>query len=306
MRAVVVGAGGLGSYVGAQLAKAGHDVTLVARGAHLDAIRADGLHVETVEGDFHVRPTGVASALDVDRADLTLLGVKAFSLDEVADQVAHLAGGGSVVVPLLNGVTACERLVAHGVPGDRLVDGIAYMTAFRTETGKVSRKATHHSLVIGSTTGAPEEALDVVDEAFASTTIDIVRSPDIEAELWAKMAVVCALSVLCGITGQSMGPIRTHPYAAELQRRAIAEILGVGRARGVAIAPDAETVVGGALDAFPYDFVPSVIYDLRGGRRTEMGELGGSIVRMANEVGIEVPLHEAATCAIQLGEPRGN
>ena len=101
MKAVVIGAGGLGSYVGALLARAGHHVTLVARGDHLSAIQRDGLHVESLDGDFDVRPEGAASALELPSADLTLVTVKAYSLDDVADQVAHLARTGSVIVPLL-------------------------------------------------------------------------------------------------------------------------------------------------------------------------------------------------------------
>lgn len=304
MRAVVVGAGGLGSYIGALLSKAGHDVDLVARGAHADAIRSSGLHVETVHGDFEVRAACVESALELGGADLTVVAVKAFSLDEVAVQVAHLAERGSVVVSVLNGVTASERLAAAGCPDDRLVDGIAYMTAFRTAPGRVVRKAAHHSLVVGSSTGAPPSALDTVSEAFDGTGVDIVVADDIQPELWRKMAVVCSLSAICALSGESMGPVRTHRFGAELQRRAIAEVTSVARARGVAMASDAEEHIGSLLDAFPADFYPSVIHDLKRGRRTEMEQLGGVIVALGREVGIEAPLHEAATLAVQLGEAR--
>ena len=300
----MIGAGGLGSYVGGLLTRAGHHVTLVARGDHLSAIRRDGLHVESFDGDFDVRPEAAASALELPSADLTILTVKAYSLDDVGDQVAHLARTGSLVVSLLNGVTACERLVEHGVPGDRLLDGIAYMTAFRTGPGRIQRRAAHHRLVVGSSTGADSAAIDVVSDAFNGTGVEIVASEDIDAELWMKMAVVCALSVLCGLTGESMGPIRTHRWAAGLQKRAIAEVTSVARARGVALSEDAEEIIGEALDAFPADFVPSVVHDLRSGRPTEMDELGGAIVRMASDAGIDAPLHEAATCAVQLAEPK--
>lgn len=305
MRVVVVGAGGLGSYVGAVLHRAGHDVVLVARGEHAEAIRREGLKVSTADGDFVVRPTCRSSALEVDGIDLALVGVKAFSLDEVAPQVAHLAGAGSVVVPLLNGVTASDRLVALGVPGDRLVDGIAYMTAFRTEPGRVVRRAAHHRLVIGSSTGADASALDRIVEAFADTNVEVVLARDILVELWQKMAVVCSLSVICGLTGASMGPIRSHRFGADIQRYAIAEITAVARASGVALAPEAEVRVGAILDAFPDDFVPSVIHDLRAGRRTEMEQLGGVIVDLGRRAGVDTPLHAAATSAIQLQERGG-
>ena len=304
MRIVVVGAGGLGSYVGALLARAGHQVTLVTRGKHLEAIRRDGLHVHTVAGDFDVHPKCAASALDLRGADLTFVTVKAYSLGDVADQVAHLARAGSIVVPLLNGVTAADRLVERGVARDRIVEGIAYMTAFRTEPGRIERKADHHRLLVGSSTGGDPEAIGRIEEAFADTDVEVVVSDDIAAELWMKMAVVCALCVLCGLTGKSMGPIREHRLGADLQKRAIAEVTSVARAQGVELPREAELTVGAALDAFPPDFVPSVIHDLHSGRATEMEELGGAIVRMAHETGMDVPLHEAATAAVQLAEPR--
>ncbi|MEE2900598.1 MAG: ketopantoate reductase family protein [Gemmatimonadota bacterium] len=302
-RIVVIGAGGLGSYVGALLAKVGHHVTLVARGEHLAAIRRHGLHVKTVAGDFQVHPAAVGSAFELSGADLSYVTVKAYSLEDVADQVEHLARAGAVVVPLLNGVTASEQLVEHGVAHDRILDGIAYMTAFRTAPGRIERRAAHHRVVVGSSTGAGKAAIRLVADTFDGTGVEIVASEDIASDLWTKMAVVCALSVLCGLTGQSMGPVRTHRFGADLQERAIAEVTAVARARGIALPQDAEKTIGAALDAFPADFFPSVIHDLRSGRRTEMEELGGAIVRMAREAGIEAPLHEAATCAIQLAEP---
>ncbi|HIE60656.1 MAG TPA: ketopantoate reductase family protein, partial [Microbacterium sp.] len=249
-------------------------------------------------------PKCAAAALDLRGADLTFVTVKAYSLGDVADQVAHLARAGSIVVPLLNGVTAADRLVERGVARDRIVEGIAYMTAFRTEPGRIERKADHHRLLVGSSTGGDPEAIGLIEEAFADTDVEVVVSDDIAAELWMKMAVVCALCVLCGLTGKSMGPIREHRLGADLQKRAIAEVTSVARAQGVELPREAELTVGAALDAFPPDFVPSVIHDLRSGRATEMEELGGAIVRMAHETGMDVPLHEAATAAVQLAEPR--
>jgi 2-dehydropantoate 2-reductase len=302
MKVVVVGAGGLGSYLGALLDRAGHDVALVARGAHAAAIRRDGLSVDSFAGDFVARPSVVDSAPAVGDVELVILAVKAFSLDEVAADLAHLASGGAHVVSVLNGVDVSERLRTLGVPGERLVDGIAYMTAFRIEPGRVERRARHQRLVVGSYTGAGPEALDLIAEAFDDTGVEVEIAEDIRAELWRKMAVVCSLSVVCALSGRSMGPIRSHPFGAELQRRAIAEVLDVGRASGVALPPEVNPEIGDLLDAFPSDFHPSVIHDLKGGRRTEMGELGGVVVRLGRSLGVDVPLHEAATLAVQLQE----
>ena len=320
MRVVVVGAGGLGSYVGALLSRAGHEVVLVARGEHAEAIRRDGLRVDSFEGDFVARPEVIRSARELDRADLTLVAVKAYSLDEVAPQLTHLARAGSVIVSVLNGVDVSERLAELGVPRDRLVDGIAYMTAFRVGAGRVERRAAHQRLVVGSYAEAggdavgepieqvgadavvPRDPIERVIQAFVGTGVEVVAAEDIRVELWRKMAVVCSLSVICALSGRSMGPIRAHRFGAELQRRAIAEVIDVGRANGVDLPEGTEREIGKLLDAFPDDFHPSVIHDLKGGRRTEMEELGGVIVRLGGARDVPVPLHGAATLAVQVQE----
>ena len=295
MKIVVVGAGGLGSYIGAVLDQAGHDVTLVTRGAHRAAIEAHGLTVRSHAGDFVTHPRCVGSALEIEGADLAFLVTKTYSLDEVAPQLAHLAAHGSGIVSLLNGVDAVERLAAHGIPGDRLADGVAYMTSFRVGPGVVERKAAHQRIVGG-------QLADRVREAFADTIVGVEIADDVRVELWEKMAVVCVLSVLCAMGERNMGSVRAHPFGAELQRQAIAEVFAVARARGVPIPEEAEPRTGARLDEFPDDFFPSVIHDLNQGRRTEMDDLGGAIVRLGGAAGVPTPLHAAGTLIVQLAE----
>ena len=297
MKVVVVGAGGLGSYVGGVLARAGHEVILVARGEHRAAIEAEGLRVRSHEGDFVTHPSCVGSAEELDGADLAFLVTKTFSLDEVAPQLVHLAARGACVVSLLNGVTARARLAGHGVPEDRLADGVAYMTSFRVAPGVVERKAAHQKIVVGSGACAV-----TVAKAFRDTIVEIEVADDVRVELWEKMAVVCSLSVLCALGDRNMGSVRRHPFGAELQSMAIAEVLEVGRAHGVPIPADAEARIDETVDRFPDDFFPSVIHDLNGGRRTEMDDLGGAVSRMGREAGVATPLHDAGTLRVQVAE----
>jgi len=304
VKAVVVGAGGLGSYVGAVLARAGREVALVARGEHGARIRRDGLRVRSVEGDYTVRPVCVASAGEVPDADVALVAVKAYSLDEVAPQLLAAARGGAVVLPLLNGVDVTARLRAAGVAADRLVDGVAYLTAFRTAPGEIERKGTHQRLVVGSALGGADEAVVRVAELFRPSSIEVEVADDVQVELWQKMAVVCSLSVICCLTDAAVGPIRAHPLGADLQARAIEEVLSVGRGRGVALPVAAEGKVGAVLDGFPEDFYPSVLHDLRSGHRTEMDALAGVLARMGREIGIATPLLDAATVAVHIEEAR--
>lgn len=297
MKIVVLGAGGLGSYVGAVLSQAGHDVALVTRGDHRTIIESDGLRVRSHAGDFVAHPRCVGSALEIESAHLAFLTTKTFSVDDVAPQLAHLAEAGAHVVSLLNGVTAVDRLVQLGVPADRLADGVAYMTSFRVEPGVVERKAAHQRIVLGEGSIA-----EIVRTAFGETLVDIEVTDNVKVELWQKMAVVCSLSVLCALGDRNMGSVRRHPFGAELQRMAIAEVMTVGRAQGVPLPNDAEDRIDGILDDFPDDFFPSVIHDLNHGRPTEMDDLGGAVSRLGREGGVPTPLHDAGTLVVQTAE----
>jgi len=298
VRVVVVGAGGLGSYVGAVLAQAGNDVTLVVRGEHRTAIEANGLEVRSHAGDFQVAVRCVGSAFEVEGADLALLVTKTFSLDQVADQLSHLAARGAHIVSLLNGITAVDRMEACGISRDTLADGVAYMTSFRVEPGVVERKASHQRIVLDAEAGP----VDRVRQAFDGTLVAIEVVDDIRVELWEKMAVVCSLSVLCALGERNMGSVRAHPFGVDLQRLAIAEVLNVGRASGVAIPTETNAKIDATLDRFPDDFFPSVIHDLNLRRRTEMGDLGEEISRLGRAHGVPTPLHDAGTLIVQLAE----
>lgn len=298
----MIGAGGLGSYVAATLARAGHDVSLVVRGAHGDAVRDRGIRVDAPDGSFVAHPHCVDPNGAIGPVDVAFVAVKSYSLGEVSGWLAALAAEGAVVVPLLNGVDVSRRLVASGVAPDALVDGVAYVTAFRTGPGRIERKGEHQRLIVGSSTGAGPQAIERLRTLFSETPVEIEIADDIRVALWQKMAVVCSLAMICGMTGSSLGPIRTHPFGASLQRRAIAEVLAVGRATGVPLPDDAEARVGATLDGFPDDFYPSVLHDLRSGRRTEMDDLAGVVARTGRVHGSEAPLAEAATCVVALVE----
>lgn len=301
MKVVIVGAGGLGSYIGAVLDQAGHDVFLVARGDHRRAIEERGLVVHSHAGDFTARPTCVDVATDVDAVDVTFLATKTYSLDDVAPQLVGVASGGSAVVSLLNGVTAVPRLERHGVPPDLLADAVAYMTSFRIAPGEIERKASHQRLVVP---GGGSEAARRLEALFVDTLVGIESVDDIRVELWEKLAVVAPLSVLCALGERNMGSVRRHPFGATLQRAAIAEVLVVGRATGVPIPAESDDVIDDRLDAFPDDFFPSVIHDLNLGRPTEMDDLSGEIARLGRHHGVPTPLHSAGTVIVQLAEAR--
>ena len=190
------------------------------------------------------------------------------------------------------------KKVARVYEKTALADGVAYMTSFRVEPGVVERKASHQRIVLDAEAGP----VDRVRQAFDGTLVAIEVVDDIRVELWEKMAVVCSLSVLCALGERNMGSVRAHPFGVDLQRLAIAEVLNVGRASGVAIPTETNAKIDATLDRFPDDFFPSVIHDLNLRRRTEMGDLGEEISRLGRAHGVPTPLHDAGTLIVQLAE----
>lgn len=306
VRVVVVGAGGLGSYLAAALADAGHTVTAVARGEHGSAIRTEGLRVvsgvnEAVGKTRVVHRIGCVERVeDAGPQDLALVTVKTFSLDEVAPGLAALAERGTTVMPLLNGIDALERLQAAGVRAETLLAGVAYLTAFRTAPGRIVQRGTHARLVVGALSEAASQRLAPTVDAFSGTDLEVGQSDDIRRDLWLKMAVVCTLSALCGTSGSSLGSIREHPRGRSLQARAVGEVLAVANAAGVQLDGRSEAQVTRILDDFPDDFYPSLLHDLRGGRRTEIAALCGTIRRLGSSYGVDTPVHDMATWAVEI------
>ncbi|MCA9738281.1 MAG: ketopantoate reductase family protein [Gemmatimonadetes bacterium] len=304
MRFAVVGAGGLGGYLGALLARAGEDVHLVARGAHREAIVADGLRIREPAGEWVVRVPCAVSAADVGRPDVVLITVKTYDLDAVAPSVRALVEQGALAVPLLNGVDAVERLVAAGVRADRVLAGLAYVTAFKTGPGVLERQGEHRRMVLSPPAGAPAGFVTPLARALARAGVDVEVSADLRAELWRKMGVVCALATLCAPARSALGPVRAHPHGRALQERAVAEVARVARALGVPVPDDEEAQVHAVLDAFPDTFYPSLLHDLRTGRRTEVHALNATVARLARQAGIEAPLAQLTALAVEPQPPR--
>lgn len=302
MTGLVLGAGGLGSYIGAVLARSGRDVALLARGEHAHAVATSGLSVVTPEESYQVSIPCVPGVGAGDW-DVVFVAVKAFSLDELAEDLVRVAGTGALVVPLLNGVGVSGRLVERGVPADQLVDALAYVTAFRLSPGTIERSGTHQRLLFGSSTGASRAAAERAAAWFSDSPVQTQVLDDIRPAQWEKMAVVCAVTVVCVLGGGTMGAARKARGGQDLQRDAIQEIEGVARGLGISLPRDVASRVGDVLDGFPDDFYPSVVHDMRHDRRTEVDELCGEIVRLGREVQVATPLHAAATHRVHETNP---
>jgi 2-dehydropantoate 2-reductase len=298
MKVVVLGAGAIGAYYGSQLARAGHDVTLYARGENLSAIQRHGVDIRTAEGSTNVQVAATDRADELPAADFAILGVKSYSLDSIGSVVRQAAEKGATILPFLNGVETTDRLVALDVPRAALLAGVTRISVARVEAGVVERRGAFQSVIVGELDGQTTDRVTRVASAFQDAGIESRVSNNIDVDLWQKFVFLVAIAAACGLARSALGPLRERPRGRRLLQRAVQEAVDVARARGIPLAQNETAQVVAAIDALPPGTKPSFLLDLESGGRTELDVLSGAVSRYAEEAGIEAPIHDAATAAL--------
>jgi len=298
MRIAIIGAGGVGGYFGARLAQAGHDVAFVARGAHLTAIRAHGLAIESALGDATVRAHATGDMSSLDPVDVAMLCVKLWDVEAVAAALAPVVAGGGVVIPFQNGVDAPE-IVSRAVGADHVLGGVAYIAATIRVPGVVAHTGTMARLRIGAFEGGPAARAAEFVAACRVAGIDAEHSPDIRRALWEKFVFLASMSGLTSVARQPVGVVRADPDLRSATQAAMQEVFDVGRARGVALADGFVAAQLAFMDGLPHEMRSSMLNDLAGGRRLEARWLSGAVVRMARESGLAAPVHATLYAALK-------
>ena len=303
MRIAILGAGGVGGYYGGVLARAGHQVAMLARGAHLEALRGRGLEVRTPEGTFIAAVEASDDPRELGAVELAVIAVKNYSLPEIVPAAKILAEAGAIILPLLNGVDAADRLVAAGVLGSRVLGGLTEISAARVGPGIVERRSAFQRVVVGERAGGISERAERIAAAFREAGADARASADITADLWRKFAFIATMSAACGLARSSVGPIRNAPLGRLLIERALREVLAVARARGVALTGNEEAEILRFVDSLPDPIKPSFLLDLESGGQTEIDDLSGAVSRLGREAGVETPVHDVATAVLSAARP---
>jgi 2-dehydropantoate 2-reductase len=298
LRFAILGAGGVGGYYGGELARAGYGVALLARGAHLDAIRARGLEVRTPEGAFSVRLDATDDPAALGAADVAVVAVKTYSLAEVVPAARLLAERGAAVLPFLNGVEAAERLVAGGVPEGAVLGGLTQVSVAKVAPGVVERKSPFRNVVVGELGGGASARAGRIAQAFLDAGVSARVSVEIIADLWRKFAFIAPMAAACGLARAPIGSVRDAPYGRLLLERAVREVVAVARARGVLASADEAAKILAFIEALPAAMKPSFLLDLEGGGPTELDDLSGAVARLGREAGVETPVHDTAVAAL--------
>jgi 2-dehydropantoate 2-reductase len=292
VKIAVVGAGGVGGYFGARLAAGGEDVWFVARGAHLVAMRTDGLRVRSIFGDLALRSVETRVTDDpasIGPVDVVLFAVKSYDTETAAAATVPLIGSETAVVSLQNGIDNEEKIAAIIGPG-HVVGGAAYIFAGIGEPGEIRHTGGPARLVFGELDGRTTARLEAFLAACRRAGIDADLVPDIDVALWTKYAFICAQAGLTAATGSPIGTIRECPPTWALFEAVLAEAVAVGRAEGVPLADElVERQLATAANLAPGMF-SSLYNDLVGGRRMELEALLGELARRAAKLGVPAPV----------------
>jgi len=299
VRFAIFGTGGVGGYFGGRLAEAGEDVTFVARGAHLDAIRRNGLAVESVAGDFRVLP---AKATDdpasIGPVDAVLVCVKAWDVKNAAAAMRPIVGPETVVVPLENGVEAPEELGAVLGPGP-VLGGLCKIVAFIGAPGVVRHTGVAPSLAFGEWDGTESDRVRRLREALRRAKGVTVEEPaDIRVALWQKLIFISAMSGVGAVTRAPADAIRSIPESRRLLEAAMRETQAVGIGRGVGIPPHTADRTLAFFDTLPDGSTASMQRDMMDGRPSELEYQTGTIVRLGRAAGVPTPVNDFLYAAL--------
>ena len=291
MRVAVVGTGGIGGPYGASLAKAGADVTFVARGAHLAAIRENGLRIEGDRGEIHIRPAQVTDDIaGIGTVDFALFCVKLWDVESVGRQLRAIVGPETAVVPLQNGVDAAERLIpilGHGA----VMGGTAFVTGTISDPGVIRQTGNYQRMTFGELDGRFRERGQHLRHLCEAAGFEGILSPDIRVPIWEKFILLVPLSGLHALTRVPLGKWRDDPDLLAVYEAALRETVAVGLAEGVRLPPDCVDNGLEMIRSMPPHHTTSMGNDLLRGNRIELPWFAGKVVDLGRRHNIPTPVN---------------
>jgi len=302
MKIAIMGTGGVGGYYGGLLAKAGHEVTFIARGAHLRAIRENGLEVRSVFGDFRIQPAAVTDdPSSVGPVELVIFTTKTYHIADAARAILPVVGPDTVVLPLQNGIDAADR-IGEAIGAKHVLGGVTYLSAAVEGAGIIGHYSQFRRIIVGEFDGKITERVNSVCRVLNSTGATAEAVDNIVRLLWTKFVFISAISALGGLTRVTTGEYRNVPETRKMLTDAFREVIAVASARGVLLEPDLAEKTLQFVDSASADMKPSMQRDVEAGRRSELESMIGIIVRLGEELKVPVPVMTAAYAALKPGE----
>jgi 2-dehydropantoate 2-reductase len=295
MRFAIVGSGAVGGYYGARLARAGHDVSFIERGAHLQAIRERGLSIRSPLGDFTVQAPAEDDPRRIGPVDVVLFAVKTYDNLTALPMLPPLMGPSTAVLTLQNGVDSVDQVGA--VVGERAVlAGPTYIATALAEPGVIVQTGTHRRIVFGEVFGdlrAVSERASDLRSVLAGADIQAEAVPDGRVPLWEKFIYLAPFAAFTGAARQPVGGLWSQPGFRDVFVQALGEVEQVARAEGVPVSPTVKEEIIKYVESVPPTMRSSLLIDLQQGKRIEVEALPGSVVRRGRAVGVDTPIMRA-------------
>lgn len=290
MKIAIIGTGGVGGYFGGKLAKAGYDVTFLARGEHLKAIQQNGLTVKSIKGDFKVDSVKATDRIDtIGLVDLLILGVKAWQVKDISYVLKTIIHKDTVVLPLQNGVLAVDEL-KESIKKENIIGGLCRIISKIDSPGVINHFGIEPTIVFGELDNSKTERLYKIKTVFDSAEIKAVISDDIIADLWKKFIAIC-VSGLLAVTKTTYGELRDLKETRQLMIELLSEIYNLSQKIGVKIESDFLDKTVSFIDSFPYDSTSSLTRDVWEGKPSEIEYQNGTVVKLALKYGIDIPVN---------------
>jgi 2-dehydropantoate 2-reductase len=299
MRIAVMATGAVGGYFGGRLAQAGHDVVFFARGAHLDAIRRNGLKVESVHGDFHLPGVTATDTADgVAPVDVVLFAVKLWDSEQAAAQLKPVIGPHTRIITLQNGIDSVERIepivgTGHAVPG------MAQIASVISAPGVIAHTSKFHLMRFNHSDGHADPTLAAFVAASKAAGLDVALSDDIDRDLWTKFVYLVGLSSITATTRLPIGATRDDPDTRAFLEAIMREVVTIARKRGAALPAGFEANGLAFIDNAPVGMKASMAHDLERGNRLELDWLAGKVSALGKEFGIPTPANDAVYAVLK-------
>ena len=290
MKIVVIGAGGVGGYFGGKIAKAGYDVTFIARGKHLEAITTNGLHVKSIDGDFTVFPKVTDAVSSVKNPDLIILGVKSWQVVGVAKQIKPILNSNTMVLPLQNGADNADKLLSV-LPTKNVVVGLSRIVSKIEAPGVINHFAFVPQINFGEYDNSKTARIQSVKAVFDKAGIKNRISEDIHLDIWRKFLFIATISGIGALTRVVFGMMREDKAIRKMILDTASEIKQVANAKGIALTEkDIETAIQ-AIDTTNYNTTASMQRDILEGRPSELENFNGYIVQQGERLNIKTPVN---------------
>ena len=299
LKVAVVGAGGTGAYYGGALARAGHDVTFIARGSHLEAINKSGLQLNTVLlGDFHLNSPATDDMSSIDPVDLVIFAVKSWGTETAITDMTELVGKNTLIISTQNGIDS-EQLLSDAFGKEHVLGCTATVSSMITSPGVVTQAGGPGSLVIGALTQGQSARVNELATQCVAAGIAAETHENIELAIWEKFTFICALSGMTALTRKPIGEIFAQESTTQMYLQVLSEVAEVGRATGIPLPQSIAADLLATTQAREPFIIGSMGHDLIANNPIEIGLLNARVVELGTKHGIETPANFAIEAALR-------